>query len=224
MFWADAICINQSGLRERSSEVRLTNTIYRSAERVAVWPCDPDNIYSPTGDSLDQAFDWTIVANVGSANPQAGNELSRRYSINWALVNDIHAISAMSNEDVTKRANMLNDVKPAVFRGRFFWTRKSSMDIGQDASGIYDIVGVLFGGLVLYVLRAKNSERHEFIGEFYIHGMVDGETVEGCDTDRGLQSRTVVIVERMHFVASIITFQWGATCISVSLLVDIRPI
>ncbi|KAF2249179.1 heterokaryon incompatibility, partial [Trematosphaeria pertusa] len=37
MFWADSICINQSDVHERSRQVRLMNTIYRSAEIVAIW-------------------------------------------------------------------------------------------------------------------------------------------------------------------------------------------
>jgi hypothetical protein len=37
MFWADSICINQADVSERSHQVRLMNTIYRSAEIVAIW-------------------------------------------------------------------------------------------------------------------------------------------------------------------------------------------
>ena len=37
MLWADAACINQGDIRERSSQVRLMNAIYRSAECVAIW-------------------------------------------------------------------------------------------------------------------------------------------------------------------------------------------
>jgi len=37
MLWADAPCINQGDIRERSSQVRLMNAIYRSAECVAIW-------------------------------------------------------------------------------------------------------------------------------------------------------------------------------------------
>ncbi|PVH96900.1 HET-domain-containing protein, partial [Periconia macrospinosa] len=37
MLWADSICINQADIQERSQQVRLMNTIYRSAEIVAIW-------------------------------------------------------------------------------------------------------------------------------------------------------------------------------------------
>ncbi|KAF2735903.1 HET-domain-containing protein, partial [Polyplosphaeria fusca] len=37
LFWADSICINQADIQERGSQVRIMNTIYRSAEFVVVW-------------------------------------------------------------------------------------------------------------------------------------------------------------------------------------------
>jgi hypothetical protein len=50
MFWADSICINQADVHERSSQVRLMNTIYRSAEMVAIW-------LGPAAQDRDLAFD-----------------------------------------------------------------------------------------------------------------------------------------------------------------------
>jgi hypothetical protein len=50
MFWADSICINQENLVERGSQVRLMNTIYRSAAVVAIW-------LGPSADESDLVFD-----------------------------------------------------------------------------------------------------------------------------------------------------------------------
>jgi hypothetical protein len=42
--WADAICIDQDNLQERSEQVRLMDQIYSSAKRVLIWlGCDPKN-------------------------------------------------------------------------------------------------------------------------------------------------------------------------------------
>lgn len=40
--WADAICIDQSNLLERSQQVQLMGQIYRNAQRVVVWLGDAD--------------------------------------------------------------------------------------------------------------------------------------------------------------------------------------
>jgi hypothetical protein len=37
IFWADAICINQASLSERSSQVKLMDRIYASASQVLIW-------------------------------------------------------------------------------------------------------------------------------------------------------------------------------------------
>ncbi|KAI1302599.1 heterokaryon incompatibility protein-domain-containing protein [Xylaria venustula] len=37
MLWVDAICINQSNIKERSSQVKLMSEIYRNAAQVLVW-------------------------------------------------------------------------------------------------------------------------------------------------------------------------------------------
>jgi hypothetical protein len=36
-FWADAICVNQRDVHERSSQVRMMNRIYSEAQQVFVW-------------------------------------------------------------------------------------------------------------------------------------------------------------------------------------------
>ena len=42
--------------------------------------------------------------------------------------------------------------------------------------------GYLLGGQVLYVLRPRgsftNAPKHEYIGECYVHGLMDGEVVK----------------------------------------------
>jgi hypothetical protein len=50
MFWADSVCINQADVHERSRQFRLMNTIYRSAEIVAIW-------LGPAEHESDLAFD-----------------------------------------------------------------------------------------------------------------------------------------------------------------------
>ena len=37
-----------------------------------------------------------------------------------------------------------------------------------------DLICALYGGQVLYVLCKHGLDKHLFIGEFYIHGLMDG--------------------------------------------------
>jgi hypothetical protein len=60
---------------------------------------------------------------------------------------------------------------------RFFVTRNGSMGIGPDAMNEGDIIGVLFGGRVPYLLRAVDTG-FKFVGECYVPGLMNGEAVQ----------------------------------------------
>ena len=49
-------------------------------------------------------------------------------------------------------------------------------------SVIGDKICILFGGCVPFVLRETGDGHFKFIGECYVHGIMDGEAMEGKDT------------------------------------------
>ena len=55
------------------------------------------------------------------------------------------------------------------------------MGIVPAATRLGDLVCVLFGGQVLYTLRSTGQDLYEFVGECYIHGLMDGEAFEQSD-------------------------------------------
>jgi hypothetical protein len=58
ILWADAICIDQENLEERSCQVQLMSKIYQTATRVIIW-LGPEDDYSRT------AFDWCFRPGTG---------------------------------------------------------------------------------------------------------------------------------------------------------------
>ena len=63
------------------------------------------------------------------------------------------------------------------FNRSFIITANARMGIGPTGTRIGDVVTVLFGGSVPYVLR-KQRDGYLFIGESYIHGLMDGEAIQ----------------------------------------------
>jgi hypothetical protein len=57
----------------------------------------------------------------------------------------------------------------------FFLTSRGYMGIGSSAIQCGDSVMILYGGQVPYILRPRNNEELEFIGECYVHGLMFGE-------------------------------------------------
>jgi hypothetical protein len=60
---------------------------------------------------------------------------------------------------------------------RFFITYAGRMGIGPDVMRQGDIVAVLFGGKVPYLLRPVASG-YKFLGECYVRDLMSGEAVE----------------------------------------------
>lgn len=72
---------------------------------------------------------------------------------------------------------------------RFFVTRNGLMGIGPDAMNEGDIIVILFGGRVPYLLRAAGDRTcYKFLGECYVPGLMDGEVVQ---TWKGEGSRRI---------------------------------
>ncbi|KAI8939245.1 hypothetical protein NX059_005071 [Plenodomus lindquistii] len=60
---------------------------------------------------------------------------------------------------------------------RFFVTKQGLMGIGPNTMKEGDILVILFGGRVPYLLRASN-DAYRFLGECYVPGMMNGEEVQ----------------------------------------------
>lgn len=63
--WADAICINQSDIKEREAQVRMMSDIYSRASLTVIWLGEED-------DHIAHAFDW-LVAFETSRKPLMGS-------------------------------------------------------------------------------------------------------------------------------------------------------
>ena len=58
-------------------------------------------------------------------------------------------------------------------------TRKGYVGMAPEAAGAGDAIYAFVGGQVLYALRVehKAGTRVEFLGEAYVHGLMDGEVM-----------------------------------------------
>jgi hypothetical protein len=85
-------------------------------------------------------------------------------------------------------AEFVQRVKQAVWNRRFFLTRTSRSEesfygFAPQETRSEDLIAILFGCSVPVVLRKnEGSDSYQFIGECYVHGVMDGEAIR----DRGL--------------------------------------
>ncbi|KAF5624476.1 heterokaryon incompatibility (het-6OR allele) [Fusarium sp. NRRL 52700] len=79
------------------------------------------------------------------------------------------------------------------FNRRFFRTEKGYMGLGPPDIQPGDAVCLLLGGSVAYVLRRSAHETWTYVGECYVHGIMDGEAAvkTGEDNDSFTEYRIV---------------------------------
>ncbi|KAI1453199.1 heterokaryon incompatibility protein-domain-containing protein [Annulohypoxylon moriforme] len=120
-------------------------------------PIDEDS------DFLDDAADW-LLQQFGGQIPVSG--IGKK----WRLPNAMWKYSSSGRfRGVFTRVCL---------HRRFFLTTGNLMGIGPETMERNDIVVILFGGKVPYVVRELGEGKYSFIGECYVPGLMTGEAVE----------------------------------------------
>lgn len=58
-----------------------------------------------------------------------------------------------------------------------FVTAKGYIGLGYDGIRENDMACLFYGGEALYLIRSNGNDTHEFFGEAYLHGLMDGEAL-----------------------------------------------
>ncbi|KAI8942843.1 hypothetical protein NX059_000883 [Plenodomus lindquistii] len=138
-------------------------------------PTDEEAMYF-NGQPILEAFNHTLVADIGSVYLNKTDVLSREFSVDWALIDSDTEL--LSSEQRFRKSWLFTDIGDATFGRRFCTTDCGYMGLAPAAAQVGDKVCVFFGGQVLYVIRDRADGRFEFVGECYVHGMMDGLACE----------------------------------------------
>jgi hypothetical protein len=136
----------------------------------------------PLGGTILEAFNHTLLADIGR-RVITSETLERGMQVEWDVVDQ--DLACLTPEQKQKRSRMLIDIKTTTFGRRLIQTETGLIGLGHGLAEIGDLVCALFGGHVLYVLRQKGqSSLYEFMGECYLHGMMDGEALKSKNPRR----------------------------------------
>ncbi|MCJ1411213.1 hypothetical protein MMC19_005301 [Ptychographa xylographoides] len=152
----------------------------------------------PTGETDQAAFLRTIVADV----KVGGDPVIRGTAMNWSFFDSEESVSddvlALSDDILCdkhlSRLRTLQSLGSATFGRRFFWTTEGYMGMGPAGAQVGDRVCLFFGGQVLYVVRDLEDQGwYRFVGECYVHGLMDGEAMEGRDVEEETEEFMLVL-------------------------------
>jgi hypothetical protein len=109
--------------------------------------------------------------------------LENRQLLHRTLNRSVPALQERAAGDDAKRyASNLQ----ACNQRRFFLTLQSYMGIGPPTTNVGDIISVLFGSQVPFVLCLV-EDQHEFRGEAYVYGVMNGEAVDAWEAGKLLE-------------------------------------
>lgn len=123
-----------------------------------------------------EAFNHTMVADIGRRNLQSISDLSRGFAIDRELVGQDS--NNMTAEERQRQNWMLIDTKMMTFGRRLFETSRGFIGLGPAAARMGDQICLLLRGQVLYALGPRENSHYEFIGECYVHDMMDDQSIQ----------------------------------------------
>ncbi len=166
-----------------SEEYRLNNLDSRST--LQIWDQEAKILDSyPTGQTVSVAFLETLTAFPRSKRYEKPHMVVEMFSQSWRSrwLDEVSPLDvAYTSSIAAKEAHIFNErVIKACNGRRLFRTQKGYVGLGPKDIRNGDIVSVLLGGQVPFILR-KLEDTYILIGESYIHGIMNGEALDGAD-------------------------------------------
>ncbi|KAL8908306.1 MAG: hypothetical protein Q9171_005514 [Xanthocarpia ochracea] len=146
--------------------------VFSTAEVESWAPTTPDSIYHPTGQTMDEAFRITVLADMNVLTK------SRGHMVDFELLN---ARGDGLTADQSDRRNKMNVALKTAGVRRLCWTKEGRVGLVPPTARVGDLLYILTGGQMIYMLRGKDTGTFRFVGEAYIHGIMDGEIFEKAD-------------------------------------------
>lgn len=145
-----------------------------------------DNRSYVTGGTVAEAFWRTITLDCKIVNYHTGislkdNPRDRRRRLD--LIDGIIPPRNTKSEDtlITALGEQYNFGERAQYGRRFFNTEKGYMGIGPSKIYKDDVVCVILGGEMPFILRPTENGRYKMVGQCYTHGIMDGEALGAAD-------------------------------------------
>jgi hypothetical protein len=101
-----------------------------------------------------EAFNHTLLADVGRPVTTTG-AMKLNSKVDWTVVDQDSA--DLTPKQMQQRSWLLVDIKRMTFGRRLIQTREGLIGLGPGSVIVGDLVCMLFGGHVLYVLREKKA-------------------------------------------------------------------
>ena len=157
--------------------------MYEGTEIITEWaawlwsmssPLSTEASSYPSGITTEEAFSRTLVADCDRIGVDVGVRIWKNE------IGNVSSTSKMRQDIVRHFETTLGDgirgLHPATLHRKLVLTKRKYIGLAPKHSQAGDIVTILLGGQVPFILR-KSNNKYVLIGEAYVHGIMDGEVL-----------------------------------------------
>jgi Heterokaryon incompatibility protein (HET) len=140
--------------------------------------------YPYTNQSYARAYRDTLYADLSPYSDRADDD----FNYNWypSYMEAIERGEKLAR-DTDPDINVLKEMAKMITwatRGRSLLVSESGyIGLGPEATCVGDVICILLGGSMPYILRTKD-DRYELVGECFVHGLMDGQGLELKDLEK----------------------------------------
>ena len=159
-------------MRETGPDLETIRTVARGQGRK--WAINSKHKYF-TGESFGDAINRIAVLDL--VNDEQGKPTARGGSLDLAFLR--RPRGELSLGDYRRHMNMRSAQRKAFALREMGYSQKSYLLMVPHTAVAGDAIWALAGGQALHILRSmdRGTKRYRFIGECYVHGLLDGEIV-----------------------------------------------
>lgn len=150
---------------------------------------NPPGLLYTTGQNFRE---MTLQMSVADLRCELNGNCTRGYAIDWSLV--AAEPEKLSREESEESKIMVKSFGDALCVRQVGITSNNFFGLVPDTAEVGDILCVLYGGQVLYLLRAIDGSLYRFVGECYIHGLMDGAALEFLELEEGISEEQVFVI------------------------------
>ncbi|KAK4233654.1 HET-domain-containing protein [Achaetomium macrosporum] len=135
--------------------------------------------YPHTGEPAWMAYFRTLTADRNPLSPRISEGYRSEYFSCFSEFDLQHPSHIPSNLPDSFWEEISKTVQDIVEDKDLFVTGNGYIGLGHETCAVDDVVCVFSGGEVPYIVRAAGEHSYTFLGECYVHGIMDGEAMDG---------------------------------------------
>ncbi|KAH7409029.1 heterokaryon incompatibility protein-domain-containing protein [Cadophora sp. MPI-SDFR-AT-0126] len=168
-----------SSITSASADIFMMKQFFANADEIINPGGSPSMTYGPTGETMDEVYWRTLIANKGMNSAEATEDYAVQYE-ECRRFFDSNTLDSLTAVELLLSLNLYYGcIGSLLSTSRVCATEKGFVGLAPIGAKVGDLVVVFGGGAMPFVLRQSGESEGSFrlVGGCYVHGLMRGEAV-----------------------------------------------